>query len=181
MYKSSIILFKHSAIVAQNAYKIALKTDGLIDPQKAYIYGSLHDIGKVHLSKDKAYKHPIIGYKMMMESGDSDIATICISHPFPIFEAQDYLLHYCHDDEESAAEISSILKNVKNNIYIQLIQLCDKISGVEKYVTIEEKFAWYREKYNVSAAFVDRNYDALSLIKNRFDEIIGGDVYDIIR
>ena len=68
----------HSRITAHCAEKIAQYAG--MDPEKAYVLGLLHDIGRkfgvFHL------KHVSEGYKYMMSLGYDEVARICLTHSF---------------------------------------------------------------------------------------------------
>lgn len=174
----NIRLLKHSSLVAISALEIAKKLDG-VNPIKAYQAGLFHDIGKLYLDKTESYKHPFLGYKMM-ENTDKFIAEICLTHPFPIFDLYDYIKYYCHNDSKEFNNIKNAIQNIQNNIYIKLIQLCDKICSSDGIVTIEEKFDTYKKKYNVEHDFINKNYQKLQEIKKEIEFLSGIELYDFL-
>ncbi|MDR1488394.1 MAG: HD domain-containing protein [Holosporales bacterium] len=175
------ITFKHSSQVAKAGYEIAAHSNGFIEKNLAHKYGMFHDIGKFFLKpKQDRNIHPLIGYEIMQESKDYDTADICITHSFPIFDYHEYILHYCHFDKKCAEKIKNILSNIKINIYIELIQFCDKISGIDDYMKIEEKFEYYKKHYIISDVMANKNFDALMNIKKKLDSMCKCNVYDII-
>ena len=68
----------HSRTAAHCAEKIAAAAG--LDPDKAYVLGLLHDIGrrfgKRHLG------HVSDGYSYMMSLGYEEVARVCLSHSF---------------------------------------------------------------------------------------------------
>lgn len=172
--------FAHSQTVANAALLIADHSEKL-DSKKAYSYGLMHDIGKFYLRDFEKYKHPRIGYEMLKIS-HPDIANICISHPFPNFESYDHILQYCQNDKEEASKIIEILKTIEKNDYIKLIQFCDKISRIDDYISIEEKFDWYVKNYNIKPNETTSQYlKQLNSIKSKLNNMALGDVYKILR
>jgi putative nucleotidyltransferase with HDIG domain len=177
--ESNVVAYKHSMTVAEAARAITSKIPGF-DQEKAFNSGLLHDVGKFHVSEKERYKHPRIGYEILRDT-DRELGNVCISHPFPIFEYHDYILHYCKNDLEELAQISELLTNVDiNNYYINLIQFCDKISEIDTYTSLENKFQWYRSKCGVDPEFTRPNYLRLVEIKNNLDELANCDVYTSI-
>ena len=69
----------HSRIVAHCAEKIADACEGL-DPEKAYILGLLHDIGRKFGTRHLG--HVSDGYTCMMALGYEEAAKICLTHSF---------------------------------------------------------------------------------------------------
>ncbi|MDR1908131.1 MAG: HD domain-containing protein [Holosporales bacterium] len=178
MYTNDIRLLGHSGMVAKAAAEIA-KITGLVDPVLAYKYGLFHDIGKFYLSHEKRYKHPLLGYTIMNDSGKPDIAKICLTHPFPVNDIE-YITFYCHGDIVESQTIHKMLKEIEQDFAIKLIQFCDKISLEGSYVTLEQKFDWYVQKYGIKTDCVDKNYEQLFDIKKVIDSSIGEDVYKIL-
>jgi hypothetical protein len=164
------------------AYKIASLSRGVIDPYLAHTYGLFHDVGKLFIKdKKKRYMHPLVGYRKMMAMGDKDIAKICITHPFPIFDMHEYIEGYCGDDFQTASKIKEILKDMSSDIYVELIQICDKMAGLGKYTTIEEKYEYYLKNYKtIGIEITQRNYDSWLNIKNKIEKIINTDIYEVL-
>lgn len=170
----------HSKMVANAAKLISQKTKTL-DPEKAYTYGLLHDIGKFYLTKSETYKHPRKGYELLINNYPK-VADICISHAFPDFNSYKHILNFCKKDKVEAKHISNILKTIKRNDYIDLIQLCDKLSALNNYITIESKLDWYRNSYNISADELNSCYSApLQKLKGKFDLLSGCNIYNILK
>lgn len=72
---------KHSRLVAESARRIAYAC-GDMDPQKAYITGLLHDIGRKFGGRHKG--HVYDGYTYMLELGYDEAAKVCLPTPFAI-------------------------------------------------------------------------------------------------
>lgn len=177
--EESIHCFEHSLTVAKAARIIADRI-GDIDSEKAFVLGLMHDIGKLHLPIEQKYKHPVVGYKMLIDMYP-EIADVCISHPFPqLASDSEYIKYYFRNDKYIINIANNILFGIRGNIYTKLIQLCDKISGRGIFVSIDEKFEWYSQKYKVSEPFVRRNYDAYHGIKKELDEKVGDDIYCLL-
>jgi HD superfamily phosphodiesterase len=180
MFSNNIRILGHSGLVAKAAFDIAEKT-GKIDPFAAYRYGLFHDVAKFCLPKDKMYRHPLLGYSLMKDSGHNDIAKICLTHSFPDKHASEYITFYCKGDVVEASAISQKLQDVEYDFAVQLIQLCDKISGSDKYLTIEQKRDFYFQKYGIVASCIDKAYDVFFEIKRMVDSLIGEDLYAFLK
>ena len=70
---------QHSMVTAENARRIAEKVPGM-DPDKAYIMGLLHDIGR--RAGVTGMLHLIDGYNYMMQLDEPEVAVICLTHSF---------------------------------------------------------------------------------------------------
>jgi hypothetical protein len=180
----------HSGMVAKAAYDIVklvlannpahtVRSD-MPTPDVAFRYGLFHDIGKLYLTSETKYKHPLLGYKIMIEAKQNDIANVCIAHPFPVFDSDEYIMFYCHDDAAEADNISQILRYINLNFSIKLIQFCDKISNDCCYLSLEQKFDWYSRAYGATRSFIYKNFEILHNIKKEIDLLIGDDVYKVL-
>ncbi len=177
--EKNIKTFNHSKMVANAPKIIASKTSSL-DQDIAYNMGLMHDIGKFYLSKEESYKHPRIGYELSKEK-HPDIAIICITHGFPNLDLYEHILHYCHKDKSETDKVFDILKTIKTNDYIELIQFCDKISTIDGYVKFEEKLDWYLKTYNIPKDELVKCYSTkLNKIKNKFDKYTQTNIYDLL-
>ncbi|MBQ9335405.1 MAG: HD domain-containing protein [Alphaproteobacteria bacterium] len=171
--------YDHSHTVANAAKLIASHTTDL-NWQKAYTFGVMHDIGKFYLKPEEKYKHPRVGYELLRNT-HPDVALICLTHPFPNFNSYEHILHYHHDDVEEANKVFNLLKNIKEDIYIHLIQFCDKVSRINDYIRWEDKLNWYLETYNLDPNEITNQYSLhLQMIKNTLDTMINGDVYELL-
>lgn len=169
----NVAIYKHSLTVAKAARIIAGKCPNLI-PDSAYLYGEMHDFGKFFLPKPRSYKHPRIGYELLKKKY-LDIANICAYHSFAIAN-NDYISAFCKHDKEEVRKVNAILSTIKINDYIELIQLCDKLSGIDNYVSIQQKMEWYSTQFIINNDYVDKLYQ----IKNKFDLITGVNIYKLL-
>lgn len=172
-------VYEHSKTVA-NAAKIIASNTTKLDANKAYVFGIMHDIGKFYLTQDKKYKHPRMGYDLLKDRYP-EIAVICLTHPFPDFTSYEHILHYSHDDEDEAQKVFGLLSHIEKNIYIELIQFCDKISRVSDYITWEEKLDWYLKTYDLDPDELVNQYSThLLRIKQKLDNMTHTDVYKLL-
>lgn len=175
------ISYKHSMTVAKAARVIATKCN--LDADIAMLCGEFHDIGKfigIHgVDQNYMYRHPRIGYELM-KNENIQVAKVCLAHPFPI-KSFGHVLKFCKGDEFEANKTWDILQSIEYDEYVKLIQLCDKISGIDQYVSIEQKVEWYRSNNKISSDELNKYYvEPLTGIKNKFQELWGIDIYKLL-
>lgn len=163
----------HSRVVAACAGKIAGLCPGM-DPEKAYVLGLLHDIGrrfgKGHL------RHVYDGYKYMLRSGYDEAARVCLTHSFCIPDIHDYIGNFDVSADEQK-KMTDSLQSIRFNDYDYLIQLCDSLAmpyGVVDMDTrmndVEKRYGYYPvEKRN-------RNKE----LKAYFERLARKNIYEIL-
>lgn len=113
---------QHSRNVGIAARNIAKRVDGLI-PEKAYVLGLLHDIGR-RVGVVGAVRHVWEGYRYCMENGWDEVARVCMTHSFPLAGKElDVALQ-----EKEAARIREYVLGCEYDDYDFLIQLCDSLA-----------------------------------------------------
>jgi len=162
----------HSRTAAHCAGKIALLS-GLC-PEKAYVLGLLHDIGrkfgKRHLG------HVSDGYQYMMELGYPDAARVCLTHSFNMMKIGGYVGRFDTTEEETEL-IRTKLREVVPDDYDLLIQLCDAISGSEGVMDIVERMSDVKRRYgNYDQEKWNRNLE----LKAYFESRMHRDLYDAV-
>src|SRR5579872_4316453 len=74
----------HSRVAARAAQPIASAHPAL-DPDRAYVLGLLHDLGRGAGGPGVAdVRHILDGYRLLEERGFHECARICLTHSFPI-------------------------------------------------------------------------------------------------
>ena len=164
----------HSRVAAHCAEKIAQECDGL-DPEKAYILGLLHDIGRKfgvrHLG------HVSDGYSYMMSMGYDEAAKICLTHSFNSGTIDGYIGKFDTTLEELKV-IEDALETVTMDEYDKLIQLCDSIAGSEGVLDIEETMGDVRNRYG---SYPQEKWDNNLKLKKHFEDMMGKDIYAVTR
>lgn len=162
----------HSRTAARCAEKIALRS-GLC-PEKAYVLGLLHDIGrkfgKRHLG------HVSDGYSYMMRLGYPDAARICLTHSFNEMKIEGYVGNFDTTDEETEL-IRTKLAEVVPDDYDLLIQLCDAISGAGVVMDIEERMSDVRRRYG---AYDPEKWNRNLELKEYFEKRMHRDLYEAV-
>ena len=162
----------HSRTIAHCAEKIAMYAG--MDPEKAYVLGLLHDIGrkfgKRHLG------HVSDGYSYMMSLGYDDVARICLTHSFNEKDINGYVGNRDTTEEETTL-IKTKLEEAQFDDYDRLIQLCDAISGAEGVMDIVDRMTDVKNRYG--------NYDPSKWntnlkLKSYFEKLMNKDLYEAV-
>lgn len=117
---------------------------GDIDPEKAYVLGLLHDIGRRFGVKHLG--HVYDGYMYMLELGYEQAARICLTHSFSTHRLTDYIGNFDVTPEQQQV-MTHALSGCDYDDYDRLIQLCDAISLPDGAVAIEERMGDVKRRY----------------------------------
>ena len=162
----------HSLTCAHCAEAIAFHAD--MDPDKAYVLGLLHDIGrrfgKRHLG------HVSDGYSYMISLGYDDAARICLSHSFNERDIDAYVGNFDTSEKETKL-IRERLEEAVFDDYDLLIQLCDAISGSEVVMDIEERMSDVKRRYG---DYDQNKWDKNLHLKSYFEKKMDMDVYEAV-
>ena len=166
---------QHSLVTADNARRIAEKVPGM-DPDKAYLMGLLHDIGR--REGVTGMLHVIDGYDYMMQLGEPEIAVICLTHSF----ASQNVEHFEGKHDCTAEQKTFIRDFVENRVYDdydKLIQLCDAISLPEGACIMEKRFVDVALRHGVRE-YTTTRWRAYMDLKKYFDSLCGCDIYSLL-
>ena len=106
------------------------------DPEEAYIFGLLHDIGRKYGFSH--IKHTLDGYRILKDSYPK-AAFICLSHSFPNKIIHEYQGNIDISEEEQKY-IQTILANTEYDYYDELIQICDSYATSNGFVNMETRW-----------------------------------------
>lgn len=163
----------HSRVAARCAEKIAEACEEM-DPEKAYVLGLLHDIGRKfgvrHLG------HVSDGYSYMMSLGYDEAARICLTHSFNNFDTDEYIGKFDTTDGELEL-IRSELRKVVPDDYDRLIQLCDSLAGSEGVMNIEDRMNDVKRRYG---RYPQPKWDSNLALKAYFEEKARKNIYDLV-
>lgn len=162
----------HSRTAAHCAEKIAAASG--LDPDKAYVLGLLHDIGRRYGKRHLG--HVSDGYSYMMSLGYDEVARVCLSHSFNDQSLADYVGNRDTTPEETAL-IETNLATMVYDEYDRLIQLCDSLAGAEGVMNIEERMLDVKRRYG---AYPQHKWDINMGLKRHFEELAGRNIYDIV-
>ena len=163
----------HSRVVAVCAREIAARVKGM-DPEKAYITGLMHDIGRKFGAKHLG--HVYDGYHYMLELGYDEAARVCLTHSFATKEMDEYIGNFDISIEQQK-EIEDAMKEIVYDDYDRLIQLCDSLSGTDGAVDMEVRMGDVRRRYG---RYPQKKWDCNLALKKLFDQKVGGDIYEIL-
>lgn len=165
----------HSRYVALACRNIAEKLPHL-DPEEAYLYGLLHDIGR-HAGVTSE-RHLLDGYRYCMARGWEKAAQICISHAFMIQDIGSSIGVFDMPPEDRDF-MARFVKNAVYDDYDRLVQLCDALALPDGFCLLEKRFVDVAVRYGVHAYTVER-WKAVLAIKAGFEKIMGCSVYDCL-
>ena len=166
---------QHSLYVAQGARLIAERYPRL-DPERAYILGCLHDIGRrcgVH-----GMRHILDGYRFMMEEGYEGAARICLTHSYPGNNVVAGAMPW--DGSESELEFVRIsLRQIEYDDYDRVIQLCDALSLPTGFCLMEKRLVDVVLRYGANENTVAR-WQGFFDVKAEIESAIGMPVYSLL-
>ena len=162
----------HSRTAAHCAEKIAAASG--LDPDKAYVLGLLHDIGRRYGKRHLG--HVSDGYSYMMSLGYDEVARVCLSHSFNDQSLADYVGNRDTTPEETAL-IETNLATMVYDEYDWLIQLCDSLAGTEGVMDIEERMLDVKRRYG---AYPQHKWDINMNLMRHFEELAGRNIYDLV-
>lgn len=164
---------QHSLNVGRAARNIAEKVPAL-DPEKSYILGILHDIGR-RVGIVNIPKHVYEGYLYCSAKGWEEAAKICMTHSYVRMQEE-------FDFEPSTVEereIKKYIMNCKADDYDRLIQLCDALAADYGFVIIEKRFVDVTRRYGIMEDYI-KGWDKTFEIKETFEKEMGCSIYDVL-
>ena len=163
----------HSINTGIAAKKIAEKIPSL-DPEKAYIVGLLHDIGR-RVGIVDLPTHIYEGYRYCESKGWHEAARICMTHSYPRMREE---FSYEPESEQEKA-IKAFIMECEADDYDRLIQLCDSLAADYGFVILEKRFVDVVRRYGINEEYV-RDWEIIFAIKEYFEKEAGCSVYDLL-
>ena len=164
----------HSRVAAFCAERIAASSG--MNPDKAYVLGLLHDIGRRFGISHMA--HVYKGWKYMLELGYPAVARICLTHSYST-QSLDDAIGNADITNEQYEELSKALLNCEYDDYDRLIQLCDSIAMAEGVADIEKRMTDIKNRYG---KYPQRKWDKNIALKKYFEKKAGTDsIYGLLR
>lgn len=146
-----------------------------IDPELAYVYGLLHDIGR---QEGYTYlAHVWDGYRFLMSFGFENAARICLTHSFNLQNYDDYIGKRDVSDE-TAAQIRSLLESYEYDDYDRLIQVLDSTCGADGTLDMEARMSDVKARYG---CYPEGKWNKNFELKEYFEKLMGKPYYDVLR
>lgn len=163
----------HSRVAARCAQRIAAACG--LDPEKAYILGLLHDIGRRH---GVTYlRHVYDGWKDMQAQGYPDVARICLTHSFNEQKLEGYVGRFDLEPEQ-LQELRAALEECVYDEYDRLIQLCDALAGSDGVMDMEARMDDVERRYG---SYPPEKRAMNRYLRRWFEQKAGGrDIYEIV-
>lgn len=163
----------HSVNAGVAARMIAEKVPSM-DPEKAYVLGLLHDIGR-RVGIVDIPTHICEGYKYCMQKGWDEAARICMTHSY--LRMRDEFAYEPETEQEKA--IKAYIMNCEADDYDRLIQLCDSLAVDYGFVILEKRFVDVTRRYGIMEDYI-RGWETAFAIKEAFEKEMGCSVYDVL-
>ena len=163
----------HCRVAAHCAECIAARCDGM-NPDKAYVVGLLHDIGRRFGGRHLG--HVADGYSYMMSLGYDEVARICLTHSFNNLSLDGYIGKIDTTEEEFAL-IQTELSKITMDDYDRLIQLCDALAGAEGVLDIEERMGDVKRRYGY---YPEDKWNINLELKKWFEDRMHADLYAVV-
>ncbi len=168
---------QHSIFVAQAAQAIAsYHPNPNLDPDKAFILGYLHDIGRREGVTDM--RHVIDGYSFLQSEGYDDAARICLTHSFPIKDVHSVAGKW----DCTAGELQFVkdyIDRIELTTYDRLIQLCDALALPSGFTVMEKRLVDVVLRHGTNDYTVLR-WKAYLATQEEFEKAIGRSVYSVL-
>lgn len=163
----------HCRVAAHCAECIAARCEGM-NPDKAYVVGLLHDIGRRFGGRHLG--HVADGYSCMMSLGYDEVARICLTHSFNNLSLDGYI-GKIDTTEEELALIQTELAKITMDDYDRLIQLCDALAGAEGVLDIEERMGDVKRRYGY---YPEDKWNINLELKRYFEDKMQADLYVVV-
>ena len=165
----------HSRFTAQAAEAIAARCPGM-NPEKAYICGLLHDIGR----REGVYatRHGMDGYDYALQQGWDEVARVCLSHSYP---AQDADMNVGKNDltPDQERRLRAALAKMEYDDYDRLIILCDALAEAGGFCILEKRFVDVSMRYGIYP-FILVRWERTLAYKVDFEKRMGCSVYTVL-
>lgn len=163
----------HSRVAAKCAEKIAAVAG--LDPEKAYVLGLLHDIGRKFGTGHLA--HVWDGYQYMRSLGYEAAARICLTHSFARPTLEVYIGRR-DIPQAQQLELQRLLTETEFDDFDCLIQLCDCLAGAEGVVDMEARMDDVERRYGF---YPQEKREGNLVLKRYFEEKCGKNIYEVVK
>ena len=165
----------HSYHVAQAAELLAQRHSQL-DPERTYLAGLLHDIGRYDGVMD--LRHIVTGYHLLHRSGYAGLARVCLTHSFPLQNILSAGGNWDGTDAELAFT-EHYLAGIEYDAYDRLIQLCDALALPTGFCLIEKCLVDVALRRGINPYTVAK-WRVTFAIQQEIETAIGQSIYQVL-
>ena len=152
-----------------------------VDPERAYVLGLLHDIGRRTGGPHVAdVRHLLDGFAFMRTEGFEACARVCLTHSFPapIKDVGAFASGWdCPIEERDF--VQSYLNGTDYSAYDRLIQLCDALAQPTGFCLIEKRLVEVALRHGFNE-FTLAKWRAFLDLRQEFDEATGTSIYRLL-
>jgi len=165
----------HSRNVALGARIIAARHP-LLDPERAYVLGLLHDIGRRF--GVAGMRHVMDGYYFLYGEGYDGAARICLTHSYPVKDQVVGAAPWDGSPQEHYF-LRQYLASIEYDDYDRLIQLLDALTLPTGFCLMEKRLLDVVLRYGVDDHTVSR-WQGFFQVKDHIERAIGVSVYRLL-
>lgn len=168
--------WKQHSINVGLAAEIISEKCGNINPEKAYVLGLLHDIGR--RCGVTARRHSVDGYNYVMGKEWDEVGRICLTHSFPVPDFEKEIGKNDMSTQESKF-VREFLCEITYDDYDKLMIVCDSLADAQGFCMLEKRFVNTTRRYGVFPFTVER-WNATFEMKEYFEHKMNCSIYDIL-
>ena len=165
----------HSRFVAQAARLIAERHPAL-DPQRAFVLGLLHDIGRQ--TGPNQDRHILDGHDFLLALGYADAARIALTHSFVVPDLATLQGQWDGAPQEWT-RLGALLAAAEMTEEDRLLQLCDTLALASGFCTVQERLIDVALRYGFNTRTPDK-WRAVLTLKADFDAACGSNIYGLL-
>lgn len=168
--------WRDHSLNAGRAARLIAEACGDINADRAEVCGLLHDIGR--RTGVAQMRHAIDGYNYSMAHGWDDVARVCLTHSFPLPDANKDLGRKDVTPEQFQF-IDNFIRSTEYDDYDRLIIVCDSLATADGFCILEKRFVDTSRRYGVFPFTVER-WNKIFEYKEDFDRRFGRSVYSVL-
>jgi hypothetical protein len=168
----------HLVVAAETARAIAARVPGM-DAECAYVLALLHDIGRGAGGPGVAdVRHILDGYHFMLAQGFDDSARICLTHSFPLKQADAFASTWACPPAEKEF-VQRFLDEVEYTPYDRLVQLCDALALPSGPCAIEKRLVDVALRHGFNRCTLAK-WRAIFALEREFSTAVGASIYTLL-
>ncbi|RPJ42872.1 MAG: HD domain-containing protein, partial [Chloroflexi bacterium] len=147
-----------------------------LDPDIAYRFGLLHDIGRRVGVTDM--RHALDGYIYLCSRGFPRAARICLTHSFPVKDVRAGSGGWdCADHE--LRFVADFLSSIEYDDYDRLLQIADALATSTGFCLLEKRLVDVALRRGTNA-FTLAKWRAYMQLIEEFEVVIGSSIYSLL-